>query len=93
MAGRIAEHPEALAPAGQSPRAECQRRLLGLVEIANAHIKMHLLRMLRVWPPWRPHPGHSLKGQARTVRCVTDHHPVLVLLYSLHTQEILVKPG
>ena len=93
MAGRIAEHPETLAPAGQFPRAGCQRRLLGRVEIADAHIKMHLLRMLRVWPPGRPHSRHSLEGQARTVRCVTDHHPVLVFLYSLHTQEILVKPG
>jgi hypothetical protein len=93
VAGRIAEHPEALAPAWQFPGAECQRRLLGLVEIADTHIKMHLLRMLRVWPPWRPHFRHSLEGQSRTVRCVTDYHPALVLLYSLHTQEFLVKPS
>lgn len=93
MTGGIAEHPEVLAPARQFPRTERQCRLLGLVEIADAHIKVHLLRMLRVRPPWRPHSRHSLEGQSRTVRCVTDHHPVLVFLYSLHTQEILVEPG
>lgn len=93
MTGGIAEHPEVLAPARQFPRTERQCRLLGLVEIADAHIKVHLLRMLRVRPPWRPHSRHSLEGQPRTVRCVTDHHPVLVFLYSLHTREILVEPG
>src|ERR1022692_76977 len=63
MTGGAAEPPEVLAPAPrevrapprQFPRAEPQCRLLGLVEIADAHIKVHLLRMLRVRPSRRPH--------------------------------------
>lgn len=58
MSHRVAEHPEALSPAWQPPRAERKHLRLGLIEVAHPHVEVQLLRMPRVRPLRRPQARH-----------------------------------
>ena len=91
MARRIAEHPEAVSPARQLPRANRQRGHLGLIEVADPDVEVELLRMLRVMQLRRPQVGCPLEGHAWPVRRVSDHHPVALILDSLHAQQFLIE--
>jgi hypothetical protein len=83
--------PESVATTRQSLCAESENLLLGLVQVLDAHIDMHLLRMLRVWPARCAQLGNALKRHPWPVRRVSDHHPIAVVLNPLHAQQFLVE--
>lgn len=92
VTGRIGEYPERLA-AAKAPGAEREYLLLRLIEVADSDVEVHLLGKPGVWPRRGLEIRRELKGQPGPVRRVADHYPVLVVLHSLHAQDLLVEGG
>ena len=91
MTGRIAVYAEARSLAGESPCAKTQGLFLCLVDVGHGDIEVHLLRVAGIGPLWWLQVRCELEGQPRAVGCVTDDHPVVVVLHPLHAEQFLIE--
>src|SRR5882757_2895040 len=92
MAGRIRQHPPAIATGLEFRGTGTQlgTPFLGLVEIVHIEIEMELLRRLRIRPARRLEPIHPAESDRRA-RLRTDHRVLVLAVADLPAEHLVVE--
>ncbi len=91
MPCRVAVDPEGLRSSGKPLSSQGQHLFLSAVDVTYRYVQMHLLRVAGIGPLWRLQVRRDLEGQAGPVGCITDDHPVTVILHPLHAEQFLIE--